>query len=51
MHRPENKIEREVQVYARSITIFIAYFIVASLRHSLVSGICVALVILTWVVQ
>jgi hypothetical protein len=41
----------EFHVCACFITIFIAYFLVISLRHSLVSGIYIAVVILTWVGQ
>jgi hypothetical protein len=51
MQRPETKIETEMQICACFITIFIAYFPVTSVLQSLISGICIAVIILTWLLQ
>jgi hypothetical protein len=62
MYRPETKIKRDVKMYATNLLNkpnfrednrknFTSYFPVVSLRHSLVSGIYIAVVNLTWIVQ
>jgi hypothetical protein len=51
MYRPETKTESEVNIFIMFYHNFTAYFLVTSLRHNLVSGIYIAVFILTLVVQ